>query len=83
MGEANRKRKLQIKKVAITAPDDYFRGVIDMHMLPAAQSLTIGRIRALTGQETESAEFTTDETALVLWAFRAVVGDRTFMSVFV
>ena len=78
MGEANRKRKLQSEKVDTPTSDDYFHGVIDMHMLPAVQGLTIGRIRALTGQVVAPEEFATEETALVLWAFRAVAGDRTF-----
>ncbi len=34
MGEANRKRKLQSEKVDTPASGDYFRGVIDLHMLP-------------------------------------------------
>jgi hypothetical protein len=78
MGEANRKRKLQSEKVDTPASGDYFRGVIDLHMLPAVEGLNIGRIRALTGQEIAPEEFAPDDTALVLLAFAAVAGDRRF-----
>jgi hypothetical protein len=47
-------------------------------MLPPVEGLTVGRIRALTGQEVVSEELATDNTAVVLKAFRAVAGDRTF-----
>jgi hypothetical protein len=78
MGEANRKRKLQSEKVDSPASGDYFRGVIDLHMLPAVEGLTIGRIRALTEQEIAPEEFAPDDTALVLVAYAAVAGDRRF-----
>ena len=73
MGEAKRKRKLQGEKVAIATSDDYFRGVIDLHMLPPVPEVNGARIRAITGDETIP-----DATELVLIAFRAKVGDRTF-----
>jgi hypothetical protein len=78
MGEANRKRRLKSDKVDTPTSEDYFRGVIDMRMLPAVEGLTIRRIRALTGQEIAPEEFAPDDTALVLWAFAAVAGDRKF-----
>jgi hypothetical protein len=75
MGEENRKRKLQGENEAIADSDNYFRGAIDMYMLQAVEGLTIGRIRALTGQEIASEEFAPEDTALVLWAF---AGDRRY-----
>jgi hypothetical protein len=78
MGEAKRKQKLRGERQVATAPDDYFRGVIDLHMLPPADSLTLGRIRALTGYEVLPEELEPDDRVPILMAFRTIVGDRQF-----
>lgn len=72
MGEAKRKRKLQSEELT-TAPDDYFRDVIDLRMLPPVPEINGARIRAQTGDETIS-----EATKSILWAFRALAGKRTF-----
>ena len=77
MGEANRKRKLQSQKVAIASSGDYFRGVIDLHMLPPVAEVNGARIFQLTGDATFS-----KETAITLRIFRAFVGARTFLGGF-
>jgi hypothetical protein len=53
---------------------DYFRGVIDLHMLPPVAEINGARIRALTGDATIP-----DATELILKAFSAVAGTRTFL----
>ena len=73
MGEAKRRRKLQSEELAAFSPEDYFRGVIDLHMLPPVAEINGARIYALTGDESIS-----ETTRLILWAFRAVVGKRAF-----
>lgn len=78
MGEAKRKQILQEERQAATAPSDYFRGVIDLHMLPQVSGLTLERLRALTGHEVLPAEMEPDDVVPILMAFRAVVGDRKF-----
>jgi hypothetical protein len=74
MGEAKRKkqRREQREQVAWPQADDY-RGTIDLHMLPPVVGIDGVRIRELTGDSSIS-----DTTQIILQAFRAVVGDRTF-----
>ncbi|HEY4491240.1 MAG TPA: hypothetical protein VI958_04530, partial [Acidobacteriota bacterium] len=74
MGEAKKRRQQQEQKLANLSETDYFRGVIDLHMLPPAVEINGARIRALTGDETIP-----DATEVILKAFRAVVGGRTFL----
>jgi hypothetical protein len=70
MGEAKRRRQRNV--VAWPHAED-FRGVIDLHFLPPVVAINGARIRELTGDETIS-----DGPQIVLQAFRAVAGDRTF-----
>jgi hypothetical protein len=77
MDEANRKRKLQSEKVAVAASDDYFRGVIDLHMLPPVPEVNGARIFQLTGDAAFS-----KETGIILRTFRAFVGSRNFLGGF-
>ncbi|MBX3476241.1 MAG: hypothetical protein KF910_01410 [Brevundimonas sp.] len=69
MGEA--KRKKQRRKQAWPEDHDYF-GTVELHMLPAAPAINGARIRELTGDES------IPDADVVLEAFRAVAGDRTF-----
>ena len=71
MGEAKRKR--QRREQAAWPHADDFRGTIDLHMLPPAATINGTRIRELTGDDTIP-----DTQQIILQAFRAVVGDRTF-----
>jgi hypothetical protein len=69
MGEAKRK-----KQHRAAWPDaDSYRGAIDLHVLPSVATINSARIRELTGDETIP-----DATQVILRAFRAVVGQRTF-----
>lgn len=69
MGEARRK-----KQERANWPDsDRYRGTIDLHILPAVAAINGARIRELTGDDTIP-----DATQVLLRAFRAVVGERTF-----
>lgn len=69
MGEARRKRQQRAGW-----PDaDSYRGTIDLHVLPSVAAINGARIRELTGDDTIPAS-----TAVVLRAFKAVVGERTF-----
>jgi hypothetical protein len=77
MGEANGKRKLQSEKVDTPASGDYFRGVIDLHMLPPVPEVNGARIFQLTGDATFS-----KKTAIILRTFRAIAGTRTFLGGF-
>jgi len=52
---------------------DSFRGQIDLHMLPPVAAINGARIRTLTGDNRIP-----DVEQIILRAFRAVVGDRTF-----
>lgn len=74
MGEANRKRKLRSVEITTASSDDYFRGVIDLHMLPPVHEVNGARIHQLTGDATFS-----NETAVILNAFKAFAGTRTFL----
>ena len=71
MGEAKRKKR-QRERVAWPQADGY-RGTIDLHMLPPVASINGARIRELTGDSSIP-----DMPQIILQAFRAVVGDRTF-----
>lgn len=71
MGEAKRKKQLR-EQVAWPSTDD-FRSMIDLHMLPPVAAINGARIRELTGDDTIP-----DTTQIILQAFRAVVGERTF-----
>jgi hypothetical protein len=75
MGEAKRK-KLRREQAAWPDADD-FRGMIDLHMLPPVSAINVARIRELTGDNTIP-----DTTRIILQAFRADVGDRTFYAGF-
>ena len=69
MGEAKRK-----KQERAAWPDaDRYNGSIDLHVLPAVASINGARIRELTGDDTIP-----ETTQVILRAFRAVVGERTF-----
>ena len=48
-------------------------GTIDLHLLPSVAAINGARIRALTGDDQIP-----DTTQIILRAFRAVVGERTF-----
>jgi hypothetical protein len=69
MGEALRKKQ---KRAAWPAADSY-RGMIDLHILPSVDAINGARIRELTGDDTIP-----ETTQVILRAFRAVVGQRTF-----
>ena len=71
MGEAKRKR--QRREQSAWPRADSFRGAIDLHVLWPVAVINGARIRELTGDSTIP-----DATQIVLEAFRAVVGDRTF-----
>lgn len=71
MGEAKRKRQ-QREQAAWPHADD-FRGTIDLHMLPLAATINGARIRELTGDDAIP-----DTQQIIVQAFRAAVGDRTF-----
>jgi hypothetical protein len=70
MGEAKRKREAQAGKN--WPGGHHFRDTLQLHWLPATPQITAARIEELTGKGVASS------TPLVLNAFRAVVGDRTF-----
>ncbi|WP_298497941.1 hypothetical protein [uncultured Maritimibacter sp.] len=69
MGEAKRKKQER----AAWPDSDRYNGTIDLHVLPAAAEIDGARIRELTGDDTIP-----DTTQVILRAFRAVVGERTF-----
>lgn len=68
VGEAKRKKQER----AAWPEADRHDGLIDLHVLPAVASINGARIRELTGDDT------TETTQIILRAFRAVVGERTF-----
>ncbi len=70
MGEAKRKRQQQ---QSAWPRSDSFRGVIDLHALPPVAEINGARIRELTGDATIP-----DDAQVILRAFRAVVGERSF-----
>ena len=69
MGEAKRKKQER----AAWPDSDGYNGTIDLHVLPPAMEIDGARIRELTGDDTIP-----DTTQVILRAFRAVVGERTF-----
>jgi len=69
VGQAKRKRQ---ERGAWPDTDSY-RGTIDLHVLPSVTSINGARIRELTGDDTIP-----DSTQIILRAFNAVVGPRTF-----
>ena len=69
MGEAKRKKQER----AAWPDSDRYNGTIDLHVLPPAAEIDGARIRELTGDDTIP-----DTTQVILRAFRAVVGARTF-----
>jgi hypothetical protein len=71
MGEAKRKKQRR-EQVAWPQAGDH-RGTIDLHMLPPVAAINGARIRELTGDSSIP-----DATEIILQAFRAAVGDRTF-----
>lgn len=71
MGEAKRKKQ-QGKQAAWPYADD-FHNMIDLHTLPSVASINGARIRELTGDDTIP-----DTTQIILRAFRAVAGERTY-----
>ncbi|MBY5706994.1 hypothetical protein HFO38_30570 [Rhizobium leguminosarum] len=70
MGEAKRKRQQQ---QSAWPRSDSFGGVIDLHALPPVAAINGARIRVLTGDATIP-----DDAQVILRAFRAVVGKRSF-----
>jgi hypothetical protein len=71
MGEAKRKR--QLREQADWPESEHFRGIIDLHVLPSVPEINGARIRSLTGDDRIP-----DTTTVILRAFRAIVGERTF-----
>ncbi|APX68361.1 hypothetical protein [Brucella sp. 09RB8471] len=69
MGEAKRKK---LERMAWPDSDRY-NGSIDLHALPPVATINGARIRELTGDDTIPAT-----TQVVLRAFKAVAGERTF-----
>ena len=69
MGEAKRKKQER----AAWPDSDRYTGTIDLHVLSPAAEIDGARIRELTGDDTIP-----DTTQVILRAFRAVVGERTF-----
>lgn len=69
MGEAKRKKQER----AAWPDSDRYNGTIDLHVLSPAAEIDGARIRELTGDDTIP-----DTTQVILRAFRAVVGERTF-----
>lgn len=70
MDEARRKRR---QEQSAWPRSDSFRGAIDLHGLPPVAAINGARIRALTGDATIP-----DDAQILLRAFRAVVGERSF-----
>lgn len=52
---------------------DSFQGFVDLHVLPSVAAINGARIREITGDDSIP-----DTTQIVLNAYRAVVGERTF-----
>jgi hypothetical protein len=71
MGEAKRKRQGREQQAWPRA--DSVRCAIDLHFLQPVAAINGARIRELTGDDTIH-----DTQQIILQAFRAVVGDRTF-----
>ena len=71
MGKAKRQKRLQ--NPAAWPSSDCFRGPIDLHVLPPVATINGARIRELTGNDAIP-----ETMQIILRAFRAVVGERTF-----
>ena len=71
MGEA--KRRKQQRQRSTWPHGDSFRSTVDLHMLPPVSAINGARIRELTSDDTIP-----DTTEIMLQAFRAEAGDRTF-----
>jgi hypothetical protein len=71
MGEAKRNKQRRDQVVWPQAED--YRGTIDLQTLPPVATINGARIRALTGDRSIP-----DTLQIILQAFRAVVGGRTF-----
>lgn len=69
MGEAKRRNRER----AAWPDADRYNGMIDLHVLPSVTAINGARIRKLTGDNAIP-----DTTQVILRAFRAVVGERTF-----
>lgn len=69
MGEAKRKKQQQ----SAWPGTDTFRGAVDLHTLPPVAAINGARIRSLTGDVTIR-----EDAQIMLRAFRAVVGERSF-----
>jgi hypothetical protein len=70
MGESKRRRQ---QRQSGWPGSDSVRDPIDLHILPSVPAINGARIRALTG-----ADWIPDTTQVILRAFRAMVGHRTF-----
>lgn len=70
MGEAKRRKHRQQSS---WPHSDSFRGMIDLYVLPPVAAINGARIRELTGDNSIP-----DAPQVILRAFRAVVGERTF-----
>ena len=69
MGEAKRKQQARADW-----PDTHiYSGLIDLHVLPAVATINGARILELTGDDSIP-----EASEVILRAFRAVVGERTF-----
>lgn len=73
MGEAKRNKQ----KRASWPDSDRYGGMIELHILPSVAAIDGARIRELTGDDSIPAT-----TQVILRAFRAVVGERTFRTGF-
>jgi hypothetical protein len=71
MGEAKRRKQLNSQK-AWPSADNYW-GAVDLHVLPPVASANAARIPALINEG-----LVVENTKLILNAFRAIVGERTF-----
>jgi hypothetical protein len=69
MGESKRKNRER----AAWPESDGYRGVIDLHVLPSVAVINGARVRELTGDDTIP-----EATEIILRAFKAVAGQRTF-----
>lgn len=70
MGEARRKKQ---QEQSAWPRSESFRGAIDLHGLPPVAAINGARIRALTGDATIP-----DDAQVILRAFRAMAGERSF-----
>ena len=71
MGEGRRRRQRQ--QQSEWPSSDILEGMVDLHVLAPVTAINGARIRELTGDDTIP-----DASQVILRAFRAVVGERTF-----